>query len=105
MSDRKGLETVEEKCETCRFWSCKVKVPFVSHDGLRKWDTAVEYEDSHDDAAGECRRYPKPIDKYTNDWCGEYQPTLPSPSPPLAVAIADTPPLRPSTAPDRRPRY
>lgn len=81
MSERKELATVVEACNGCRFWLCRVKVPFVSPDGLRKWDTAAEYEDSRDDAAGECRRYPKPIDKYTNEWCGEYQPTPVPPAP------------------------
>lgn len=72
-----------ERCENCRFrvsllildpdgrWRPKG----ASHDGL----TEVEYDESHDDASGECHRYP-PIttdglfpDVRVDNWCGEWK--------------------------------
>jgi len=81
MSERKELPTVE-RCEVCRFWKAKVKVPFQRQWPEKGgWDTLADYEDLTDDPAGECRRYPQPLDKFTYDWCGEWKPIPLSPSP------------------------
>lgn len=81
MGERVELPQVE-RCEGCRYWKCKVKVPFARPwpEKSEKWETAAEYEDVTDEAAGECRRYPRVLDKWTDDWCGEWQ-AKPAPAP------------------------
>lgn len=98
MSERVELPQAE-RCETCRFW--KNSWLKKAHDG--KWNTLLEFEETYEQSAGECRRYPPKIvdteytegnwsevytveypPTYTWMWCGEYQPaTVAPPAPPV----------------------
>lgn len=87
MSGRVELPRAES-CETCRFWR----------------DSHEKLTDARDGTVGWCRRYPPQLspdwlsddyqatDVYTAasqpgteycDWCGEYQPTVALPAPPV----------------------
>jgi DNA-directed RNA polymerase alpha subunit len=89
-------EEHKERCGNCRF---RVSLPILdpdgrwrpngaSHDGI----TEAEYDKSHEDASGECHRYP-PIttdglfpDVRVDDWCGEWKAKEPD-----RAAIMDEP--------------
>lgn len=76
---------MEEKCETCKFWS----IMFRKYTSPGKGGGCDPLDDTDEDW-GKCRRYPlkqvvERIDRYDSsnwdqpvtlyyDWCGEWQP-------------------------------
>ena len=78
VSDRKQLPTVE-RCDGCRFGYCKLIL-----DANRVWRpegsepmTLEEYEEEEESHI--CRRFPQTVEKYHDDWCGEFAlPPVPS---------------------------
>ena len=57
---RRGDEAMSEQCGNCRFWE----------------RGAADYGLGDRDEYGTCRRYPTPVLKREDDWCGEWTPDV-----------------------------
>lgn len=62
----------KEKCENCKYWKKGAEVSTWFPRDKEK-DIPAGRGLRYSDDFGECKRYPEPIIKHKDEWCGEFK--------------------------------